>query len=409
MKKTSKINDWVEICSILQKKYKETECDLDTWKNYQKEYKKLRSFLLDLPKTTQRPYLVPFSQKAYIPGTLIHTNEILVLFGENWFVERSSVQAIDIVDRRLKYVEERLKILDEQCKDIKSQLDYTVEMNQGKIYNEEGLPIVEIREELNEDGSIAHAEVLDRFAEPWLVEASNEFMKQFDLSSDTYNDNCFGVFNQDKDLRKISSNIEESSIDKGTSEACLSANIPTKENMETMVELVNEVDKLENDMSQEDSCDDSDDNEEMEDQYGRTRGFISPLYTQNVSSKTSECVKKVTFSDSIETKKEDSPDTQNVCLSKKVSTEKSAFLIKDVVERPLVESTEQVLDELESSLHWREVAAEYYRLKQKIHAQNENLSYNNSEQEYIKNDHFPKKKVSRFKAAFIEKKNIDSF
>ena len=36
-----------------------------------------------------------------MPGHLIHTNEILVLLGENYFVERSAVQAREIVARRL--------------------------------------------------------------------------------------------------------------------------------------------------------------------------------------------------------------------------------------------------------------------------------------------------------------------
>lgn len=64
MNKANKTDEnWTEICSILQKEYKETEENLNTWKNYQKEYEKLRSFLVDLPKTTQRPYLVCFSKE----------------------------------------------------------------------------------------------------------------------------------------------------------------------------------------------------------------------------------------------------------------------------------------------------------------------------------------------------------
>ena len=39
---------------------------------------------------------------AFMPGQLVHTNEILVLLGDNWFVERSAKQAAHIVDRRMK-------------------------------------------------------------------------------------------------------------------------------------------------------------------------------------------------------------------------------------------------------------------------------------------------------------------
>lgn len=36
-----------------------------------------------------------------MPGQLVHTNEILVLLGDDWFVERSANQSADIVDRRI--------------------------------------------------------------------------------------------------------------------------------------------------------------------------------------------------------------------------------------------------------------------------------------------------------------------
>ena len=45
---------------------------------------------------------VPFGQKAFMPGQLVHTNEILVLLGDNWFVDRSAKQAGEIVQRRVK-------------------------------------------------------------------------------------------------------------------------------------------------------------------------------------------------------------------------------------------------------------------------------------------------------------------
>lgn len=37
-----------------------------------------------------------------MPGKLVHTNEIMVLLGENWFVERSAKQACGIVKRRIE-------------------------------------------------------------------------------------------------------------------------------------------------------------------------------------------------------------------------------------------------------------------------------------------------------------------
>ena len=47
-------------------------------------------------------FKVPFGSLAFMPGQLVHTNEILVLLGDNYFVERSAFQAVEIVSRRLK-------------------------------------------------------------------------------------------------------------------------------------------------------------------------------------------------------------------------------------------------------------------------------------------------------------------
>ena len=47
-------------------------------------------------------FQVPFGSVAFMPGRLIHTNEIMVLLGDNWFAERSASQALEMVERRKK-------------------------------------------------------------------------------------------------------------------------------------------------------------------------------------------------------------------------------------------------------------------------------------------------------------------
>ena len=36
-----------------------------------------------------------------MPGKLVHTNEVMVLLGDNWFAEMSAKQATGTVDRRV--------------------------------------------------------------------------------------------------------------------------------------------------------------------------------------------------------------------------------------------------------------------------------------------------------------------
>ena len=58
--------------------------------------------------------MVPIGSLAFMPGRLIHTNEIMVLLGDNWFTERSAKQAAQIVTRRISG---KLKLnLFEKCK-----------------------------------------------------------------------------------------------------------------------------------------------------------------------------------------------------------------------------------------------------------------------------------------------------
>ncbi len=65
------------------------------------DYIKLKETISKLPEQTSRPAMVPLGKKAFMPGRIVHTNEILVLLGDNWFAERSAKQATEIIDRRL--------------------------------------------------------------------------------------------------------------------------------------------------------------------------------------------------------------------------------------------------------------------------------------------------------------------
>lgn len=45
---------------------------------------------------------VPFGPLAFMPGKLVHTNEVTALLGDNWFAKCSTKQAQKIVDHRMK-------------------------------------------------------------------------------------------------------------------------------------------------------------------------------------------------------------------------------------------------------------------------------------------------------------------
>lgn len=57
--------------------------------------------LTQLPEQLSHDVMVPVAGCAFFPGKIVHTNEIMVLLGENYFAERSASQAKQIVQRRL--------------------------------------------------------------------------------------------------------------------------------------------------------------------------------------------------------------------------------------------------------------------------------------------------------------------
>ena len=58
--------------------------------------------------------MIPMGKKAYMEGTLVHTNEIMVLLGDNWFAERSAKQAAEVAQRRIDKCSEMLEGLDKE-------------------------------------------------------------------------------------------------------------------------------------------------------------------------------------------------------------------------------------------------------------------------------------------------------
>ncbi|KAJ3358536.1 uri1, prefoldin-like chaperone [Allomyces javanicus] len=79
------------------------------WTRLQTDYRDLHTTLSTLPDKVSHTVMVPFGPLAFMPGKLVHTNEITVMLGDNWFAERSARQAVGVVERRLKVVDGELQ------------------------------------------------------------------------------------------------------------------------------------------------------------------------------------------------------------------------------------------------------------------------------------------------------------
>ena len=78
--------------------------DLDQLQKAADDYEDLEASLAGLPSKVEHQILVPFGKMAFFPGTLRHTNEVMVLLGDNYFALRSAEQAAAIAHRRAEYV-----------------------------------------------------------------------------------------------------------------------------------------------------------------------------------------------------------------------------------------------------------------------------------------------------------------
>ncbi|KAI8985309.1 hypothetical protein BDB01DRAFT_896422 [Pilobolus umbonatus] len=142
------------LASHLYEKLNTLETEHIRLTHYKRDYEALEQQLTSLPDTTSKQAMIPIGKVAFMPGKLIHTNEILVLLGDKYYAERSAKQALDIIQRRKQFVDSQLKAVDDEIKSMKTKNDVIEKGAFPTIdnqMNEEGLPIIEIREEIKEE------------------------------------------------------------------------------------------------------------------------------------------------------------------------------------------------------------------------------------------------------------------
>ena len=84
---------------------------IELLEQYKSDYQKLKKLILNMQEKVAYPHRIPIAgtQLAFVPGRIIHTNELTVLLGDNYFALRSARQADGLIDRRLNNLNERLK------------------------------------------------------------------------------------------------------------------------------------------------------------------------------------------------------------------------------------------------------------------------------------------------------------
>jgi unconventional prefoldin RPB5 interactor 1 len=161
-----------------------TNCELkiENWIKFLNDYKALKERLSTITDRTTHEVMVPIggSSLAFMPGFIKHTNEILVLLGDNYFVERSAKQAIDIVNRRITKCQQMIDDLNREKSQIESWLSFS---DQNKNQD-----LVEIIEEFDEQKEMLWREEHKRNVRSYKLKLSEERKQNQQLSDSTINE-----------------------------------------------------------------------------------------------------------------------------------------------------------------------------------------------------------------------------
>ncbi|XP_074487903.1 unconventional prefoldin RPB5 interactor 1 [Sebastes fasciatus] len=132
-----------------QKVVKDCESRIQHWKKVSGDYEALSDRLQTLPDQLSYDIMVPFGPLAFMPGKLVHTNEVTALLGDNWFAKCSAKQAQKIVDHRMKYVKSELDDLSKTAKNFEARVEVVKDLE--RISNKGDY--VEIREDAGNNGA----------------------------------------------------------------------------------------------------------------------------------------------------------------------------------------------------------------------------------------------------------------
>ncbi|KAK2841998.1 hypothetical protein Q5P01_012198 [Channa striata] len=133
-----------------EKVVKDCESRIQHWKKVSGDYEALTDRLQTLPDQLSYDIMVPFGPLAFMPGKLVHTNEITALLGDNWFAKCSAKQAQKIVHHRMKYVQSELDALSQTMKNFEARVGFAKDLETTSDSKDD---YVDIREEVGNNGT----------------------------------------------------------------------------------------------------------------------------------------------------------------------------------------------------------------------------------------------------------------
>jgi unconventional prefoldin RPB5 interactor 1 len=142
---------------------------LKTWKTWEWEYESLKEeiSIAQDPSPTQ---MLEIGRD--LGGKHVTEKEVQELLGKGDQPERTANQVVDLISKRVDYVQQNITTLEKQLRAAEKKLAGADILLQPDVENEEGLPLMDIQEELDDEGNVVSSEVFQPGkAAPEIVEA----------------------------------------------------------------------------------------------------------------------------------------------------------------------------------------------------------------------------------------------
>jgi unconventional prefoldin RPB5 interactor 1 len=135
---------------LLEANIEKLRKSLQHWQSWEAEYEGLKEEILALGRSPTYEQLVAVGND--LDGKLVTQAEIEDILGTK--VCRTADQVIGILARRIDYVSQNVKTLEKQIEAAENKLAAATVISNPDVRDEEGLPLTEIIEELDDDGNV---------------------------------------------------------------------------------------------------------------------------------------------------------------------------------------------------------------------------------------------------------------
>lgn len=130
---------------------------LKEWQTWEFEYEMLKEEIQSADDPSHSDMIEIGEQ---LRGSLVTVKEVQELLGKGQ-TKRTANQVIDMITKRVDYVQQNVASIMKQLDSAEKKLVGATVLLEPDLENEEGLPLMDIQEELDEDGNVVSSEVLE--------------------------------------------------------------------------------------------------------------------------------------------------------------------------------------------------------------------------------------------------------